>query len=67
MTMRASNAAALLSLALLLASCGVPRPERPGPPRRPEPTRPEPGRPLPKPKGPVSDTPVKVGKPYQVA
>jgi rare lipoprotein A len=67
MTMRASNAAALLSLALLLASCGVPRPERPGPSRRPQPSRPEPGRPLPKPKGPVSDTPVKVGKPYQVA
>lgn len=67
MTMRASNAVALLSLALLLASCGVPRPERPGPPRRPEPSRPEPGRELPKPRGPVSDTPVKVGKPYQVA
>jgi rare lipoprotein A len=56
------QAAALFSLALLLASCGVPRPERPGPPRRPEPSRP-----VPRPQGPASDTPVKIGKPYQVA
>ncbi|QEH78190.1 septal ring lytic transglycosylase RlpA family protein [Sphingomonas sp. C8-2] len=56
--MRASNSAALLGLALLLASCGVPRPGRPGPAHRPMPSKPQ---------GPASDTPVKVGKPYQVA
>jgi len=60
--MRGSTGTALVSLALLLASCGVPRPERPGPTRRPEPSRP-----APKPRGPASDMPVKVGKPYQVA
>ena len=44
-----------MALVLLLASCGVPRPQsshRPG---------------LAKPRGPASDTPVKIGKPYQVA
>ena len=47
-----------LSLMLILAACGGgdrPRPQRPAKPR---PTRPT---------GPVSDTPVKIGKPYQVA
>jgi len=61
--MRSSSRAAALGLTLLLASCGVPRPERPGPAHRPEPGRPVPS----KPQGPASDTPVKVGKPYQVA
>jgi len=55
--MRSPNRIALC-LTLLLASCGVPRPERPGPAHRPEPSRSQ---------GPVSDTPVKIGKPYQVA
>lgn len=56
-----SRAAAALGLALLVASCGVPRPERPTP-------RPRLGSPVPppKPRGPAADLPVKVGKPYQV-
>jgi len=61
--MRSSSRAAALSIGLLLASCGVPRPERPGPVRRPEPGRQEP----PRSQGPASDSPVKIGKPYQVA
>lgn len=60
----ASNRATALALTLLLASCGIPRPERPGPPRpRPEQPRPTP----PRPRLPASDMPVKIGKPYQVA
>lgn len=56
--MRLSNRAAALALTLLLASCGIPRPgDRPAP-RPGEPTRP---------RGPVADTPVKIGKPYQIA
>jgi len=51
--MRSSSSAAL-AFALLLAGCGVPRPEHP---HRP-PTRPQ---------GPAADAPVKIGKPYQVA
>jgi rare lipoprotein A len=54
----------VVALALLLASCGVPRPERPRPSQRPTPSRPLPPS---KPSGPASDTPVKIGKPYQVA
>jgi rare lipoprotein A len=46
-----SNGLHVAALALLLASCGMP--ERPGPIARPE--------------RPVSDTPVKIGRPYQVA
>ncbi|KKC27485.1 septal ring lytic transglycosylase RlpA family protein [Sphingomonas sp. SRS2] len=63
--MRSSSRAAALALALvlLLAGCGIPRPEqsssRPGKPARPTaPVRPQ---------GPVADSPVKIGKPYQVA
>ena len=52
--MRSSNRLAALALVLLLASCGVPPPSS----HRPAPARP---------RGPASDTPVKVGKPYQVA
>jgi len=62
--MRSSNKAVALALTLLLASCGIPRPERPGPVRpRPEQPRPAP----PKPRLPAPDSPVKIGKPYQVA
>lgn len=65
--MRSSNRLLALSLVLLLASCGVPRPQPSGPARpRPTPQRPDRPRPA-KPRLPVSDTPVKVGKPYQVA
>ncbi|WP_235536406.1 MULTISPECIES: septal ring lytic transglycosylase RlpA family protein [unclassified Sphingomonas] len=56
--MRSPSKTAAFGIALLLASCGVPRPERPGPAHRPMPS---------KPRGPASDTPVKIGKPYQVA
>ncbi len=57
--MRSSNRAIALGLVLLLASCGVPRPERPGPARpHPAPSRP---------RLPAADTPVKIGKPYQIA
>lgn len=65
--MRLSTRFAAVGLMLLLAAC-VGR-ERPSPPHHrppPRPERPEP-RPEPRPSGPVSDTPVKVGKPYQVA
>lgn len=63
---KAARRNAALAIALLLAGCGIPRPERPGPSTRP---KPELGRPVPppKPRGPASDTPIKVGKPYQVA
>lgn len=66
--MRSSHKVAALAVALLLAGCGVPPPEAPT--QRPYPhPRPEPERPVPPPKpvGPVSDTPVKIGQPYQVA
>lgn len=53
--MRSSSRIAALALVLLLASCGVPRPQSS---HRPVPA---------KPRGPASDTPVKIGKPYQVA
>lgn len=53
---------ASLGIALLLAGCAIPRPETQRP--RPAPTRPVPP---PKPQGPAADTPVKIGKPYQVA
>ena len=53
--MRSSIRIAAFALVLLLASCGVPRPQSS---HRPAPA---------KPRGPASDTPVKVGKPYQVA
>lgn len=61
--MRLSSRAAALALTLLLVSCGLPRPaDRPSPRPRPgEPARPS------KPRGPVADTPVKIGKPYQIA
>ena len=49
-------------MALLLAGCSIPRPELPSP--RPRPTYPVPS---PRPAGPAPDTPVKIGKPYQVA
>ncbi|ATE65272.1 septal ring lytic transglycosylase RlpA family protein [Rhizorhabdus dicambivorans] len=58
----ASNSRIILALTLFLASCGVPRPERPGP-ARPRPEQPRPA----KPRLPASDMPVKIGKPYQVA
>lgn len=59
--MRSCPRQTALGLALLLASCGIPRPETSSP-------RPAPGRPAPsKPQGPAADTPVKIGKPYQVA
>ena len=60
--MRSSNRIAALALTLLLASCGIPRPEQSRP-------RPAPGRPVPppRPQAPAADTPVKIGKPYQVA
>jgi len=60
--MRSSNNAAALALAFLLASCGIPRPNQPA-------TRPMPRPPAQaaKPEGPAPDTPVKIGKPYQVA
>lgn len=62
--MRSSNRIAALGLVLLLASCGVPRPaDRPAPRPRPG----EPPRPASKPRGPVADSPVKIGKPYQIA
>ena len=50
--MRSSLSRAALALALVLASCGIPRPETPSRPR---------------PRGPAADAPVKIGKPYQVA
>ncbi|RYD88224.1 MAG: septal ring lytic transglycosylase RlpA family protein, partial [Sphingomonadales bacterium] len=56
--MRSFHSAVALALTLLLAGCGIPRPEQPGS---------APGRPAPKPRGPAADTPVKIGKPYQVA
>lgn len=61
--MRSSGRAAALALVLLLAGCGIPRPEAPSS------GRPKPGRPVPppRPQGPVADSPVKIGKPYQVA
>ena len=64
--MRSSSRFAGLALVLLLAGCGVPRPEQPS--SRPKP-RPVPDRPVPPPRqqGPVADMPVKIGKPYQVA
>jgi len=67
--MRSSNSRVALALALLLASCGAPRPQHPGPARpHPSPQRPERPRPAPpKPRLPASDTPMKIGKPYQVA
>jgi len=61
--MRSSSRIAALALTLLLASCGLSPPEHPsGRPRH------KPGRvvPQPKPSGPASDTPVKLGKPYEV-
>jgi len=64
--MRSSNNAAALALAFLLASCGIPRPEQPA--TRPMPRSGE-SRPAQaaRPQGPAPDTPVKIGKPYQVA
>ncbi|KRB85924.1 hypothetical protein ASE00_04000 [Sphingomonas sp. Root710] len=61
--MRSSSRAAALALVLLLAGCGIPRPEAPSS------GRPKPGRPVPppRPQSPVADSPVKIGKPYQVA
>ncbi len=60
--MRSFHKIAALCVALLLAGCAIPRPEAPSP--RPYPTRPVPP---PRPQGPAADTPVKIGKPYQVA
>lgn len=62
--LRRSLGAASLAMALFLAACGGQQRPMPhhAPPRRAE--RPAPP---PRPVGPVSDTPVKVGKPYQVA
>ena len=68
--MRSFRKAAALAVALLLAGCAIPHPEAPMPRPYPYPhPRPEPERPVPPPKpvGPASDTPVKIGKPYQVA
>ncbi len=71
--MRSFRNHAVVVLALLLASCGIPRPEqpssRPTTPGRPIPDRPRPDRPVPppRPQGPAADSPVKIGKPYQVA
>ncbi len=48
--------AATLGLVLLLAGCGAPQADRPGRPPAPRPSG-----------GPASDTPVKIGKPYQIA
>ena len=58
--MRSSSKAAALAMVLLLAGCGIPRPEQPS-------SRPKPQRSQQRPSGPVADSPVKIGKPYQVA
>jgi len=47
-------------MVLLVAGCGIPRPEQPS-------SRPKPHRPQQRPSGPVADSPVKIGKSYQVA
>jgi rare lipoprotein A len=65
--MRSSTRTFALLLTLFLAACaGREGPQRPRPSGQ-HPSRPEPSRPKPRPSGPVSDSPVKVGKPYQVA
>lgn len=51
---RSFNRIIALAIALLLAGCAVPRPETSRPSPRPAPA------------GPASDTPVKIGRPYQV-
>lgn len=48
--------AAALALVLLLAGCAAPQADRPGRPPAPRPSG-----------GPAPDTPVKIGKPYQIA
>ncbi|WP_246152339.1 septal ring lytic transglycosylase RlpA family protein [Sphingomonas montanisoli] len=62
MTQSAIKRGLSLALMLFLAACASN--ERP---RGKYPSRPSTNRPPPRPSGPVSDTPVKIGKPYQVA